>query len=230
MMAWVNGKKVLSVHRHPKWLLLRDPWAERVPIHLRKGRNEVLLKIGPSLMVSTAFSFRIGTPRNERCDLTMTPPPGTVSPAPPCFDEYHPVAFKTGAAAFTLQSWTDSTLANYSGTALYETSFSLPPSAGGKKITLDLGSVGVAAEVWVNGIKSGERVWRPFTFDITKGAHPGKNLLKVRVANSDASWQAQGATIYPRGSWGLHYNTEQDRLATIRPNGLEGPVRILIAR
>lgn len=228
MMVWVNGNKVMSVHQHPKWLLLRDPWAKRVPVHLRKGRNEVLLKIGPSLMVRTAFSFRIGTPRAITCDLTVAAPPGAVSAAPRCFDAYEPVLFRTGTVPFTLQSWTDSTLAHYSGTALYETSFDLPPSAAGKKITLDLGAVGVAAEVWVNGIKSGERVWRPFTFDVTKAGRPGRNTLRVRVANSDAGWQAQGGTIYPRGSWGLKYNTELDRVPFIRPNGLEGPVRVLI--
>jgi hypothetical protein len=56
---------------------------------------------------------------------------------------------------------------------------------------------------------------------------PGVNSLKVVVANSDAGWQSQGGTIYPKGSWGLKYSTERDRLPTIRPNGLEGPVRLL---
>jgi hypothetical protein len=49
----------------------------------------------------------------------------------------------------------------------------------------------------------------------------------IRVANSDAGRQAQGDTIYPKGSWGLKYKTELDRLPTIRPNGLEGPVRVI---
>ena len=218
------------MHRHPKWSLLRDAWAERAVVHLNKGRNDVLLKIESSLMVRTAFSFRIGTPRDETCDLTVSQPPGTVSPAPRCFDQYHPVAFRTRTVPFTLRSCTDSALAHYSGTAMYETSFDLPPDAAGKKVTLDLGAVGVAAEVWVNGIKSGERVWRPFIFDITKQARPARNALKVRVASSDAGRQAQGGAIYPRGSWGFHYTTELDRAPTIRPNGLEGPVRIVMGR
>ena len=53
------------------------------------------------------------------------------------------------------------------------------------------------------------------------------NALRIRVANSDANWQCQGDTIYPKGSWGLRFQTEPDRLPLIRPNGLEGPVRIL---
>lgn len=230
LKVWVNGREVFNMHRHPKWSLLRDAWAERFPVHLHKGRNEVLLKIGPSLMVRTAFMFRIGTPVHERCDLSVSTPPGAISSAPHCFDEYHPVRFNTGTVPFTLQSWTDSALAHYSGMASYERSFELPLASAGRNLTLDLGAVGVAAEVWVNGKPCGQRVWRPFKFDIGKQSHPGANTLKIRIANSDAGQQAQGDTIYPRGSWGLHYKTELDRIPAIRPNGLEGPVRIFIAQ
>ena len=137
------------------------------------------------------------------------------------------VCLPTHPAVFSLQSWTDSALANYSGTALYETSFEMPALAAGKKLFLDLGAVGVAAEVWLNGRKVGERAWSPFRFEIGQAVRVGRNSLRIRVANSDAGWQAQGGTVYPKGSWGLHYQTERDRLPTIRPNGLEGPVCIL---
>ena len=59
MAVWWNGKEVLREHRHPKWLLMRDEWAETRPVQLRNGWNTVLLKIEPSLMVPTAFLFRI---------------------------------------------------------------------------------------------------------------------------------------------------------------------------
>ena len=88
------------------------------------------------------------------------------------------------------------------GTAVYERSIDLPAVKAGEKLMLDLGEVGLAAEVWLNGKKAGERVWRPFRFDITRQARPGANRLRIRVANSDAGWQSQGDTIYPRGSWG----------------------------
>jgi beta-galactosidase/beta-glucuronidase len=139
----------------------------------------------------------------------------------------HPIRFRSATVPFSLQSWTDSALAHFSGTAFYERSFKVPQSLAGKELLLDLGKVGVAAEVWVNGQEAGQRAWRPFVFDITTQAHAGDNALKIRVANSDAGWQSQGDTIYPRGSWGLHYQTELDRVPTIRPNGLEGPVRLL---
>jgi hypothetical protein len=139
----------------------------------------------------------------------------------------YPVCFLTGPVPFQLQSWTDSALANFSGSARYETEFSLPAGTAEGKLVLDLGEVGLAAEVWVNGQGLGARAWRPFRFDLSKAAHRGRNRLRVRVTNSNAGWLAQGDTLYAKGSWGLKFNTERDRLAKLRPNGLEGPIRIL---
>ena len=255
--AWWNGSEVLRVHRHPKWLLMRDEWADTRQIQVRKGWNTVLLKIEPSLMVPTAFLFRIlgedgetlngieyaadqsqipSTPPNASGPLVVDVPPGGLAPqggtsmtlpAGPAPD--HAVAFRSAPVTLQLQSWTDSALAFYSGTALYETVFELSRQEAAGQLALDLGAVGVAAEVWLNGEKIGERVWRPYRLEITGKAIAGANRLKIRVANSNAGWQSQGDTIYPKGSWGLRYQTELDRVATIRPNGLEGPVRILRA-
>ncbi len=55
----------------------------------------------------------------------------------------------------------------------------------------------------------------------------GVNTLRIRIANSDAGWMSQGDPIYERGSWGVRFTSERDRLKTLRPNGLEGPVRLL---
>ena len=247
LRVWWNGGQVLSVHRHPKWLLLRDAWAERAAIHVRRGWNTVLLKIGPSLMVPTAFMFRIvdstGATMRDLVyarDRSMPPPapapqPAVTVQAPPGSDSVrlnaapeHAVDFPSRTVPFTLAPWTDGALAWYSGTALYQRTFDLPAFPVSSRLWLDLGAVGVAAEVWINGRKAGERAWPPFRFDITALAHAGVNRLRIRVANSDAGWQSQGNTIYPRGSWGLHYRTELDRLPTIRPNGLEGPVRVYL--
>src|SRR5581483_9050899 len=144
LMIWCNGQKLLSVHRHPKWLLLRDPWAERVPIHLRHGWNNLLLKIGPSLMVPTAFSLRVVDERGATMhdivysrdrELTNYPqkasrlyvqiPPGVVVPPAASDNKLYvpagpppeqPVRFQSTTVPFSLQSWTQSPLAHYSGT------------------------------------------------------------------------------------------------------------------
>jgi hypothetical protein len=80
--------------------------------------------------------------------------------------------------------------------------------------------------VTLNGRDLGARVWSPFVFDVTDAVRPGQNVLRVTIANSDAPWQAQGDPIYPFGSWGMRIRSERERLAAVRPNGLEGPVTI----
>jgi len=263
LRLWWNGREVLSVHRHPKWLLLREAWAESAVVEMTRGWNRLLVKIGPSLMVPTAFMLRLtdenGAPlrdvvfaaqeklppvRVERQRLRVEIPPGAVAveregrwEALPSTDSLileiegeppeRPVAFMTGPVEFSLASWSHSALRHYSGAALYETEFDLSEDLLGERLALDLGEVGVTAEAWLNGAPLGVRAWRPFRFEIT-GLVRKHNLLRVRVANSDAGWQAQGDTIYPPGSWGLRFVTERDRLARLRPNGLEGPVRIMI--
>jgi hypothetical protein len=145
----------------------------------------------------------------------------------------HPISFGTGSVPFPLQCWTDSALAHFSGSAWYETEFTFAGAFGEtaqtdkSKLILDLGTVGLAAEVWVNGQSVGSRAWRPFRFDISTAIRPGKNRLRVRLTNSNAGWLAQGDTLYAKGSWGLKFTTERDRLSAVHPNGLEGPVRIL---
>lgn len=141
-----------------------------------------------------------------------------------------PISFAPASVPFTLASWTGSGLAHYSGSAHYETEFTLDALPAGERIVLDLGSVGLAAEVWVNDRKAGERACRPFEIDVTAQVRPGSNRLRVRVANSNAGWMAQGDPIYERGAWGVKFASERDRLQTLRPNGLEGPVRLVAVK
>jgi len=285
LSAWWNGAQVFSRHRHTKWVLLRDCWAESIPVELKSGWNSVLLKIEPSLEGATGFMFRMTDQRGAtlrdlvyakdrsqpnpasrpaRLRLTVAVPPGATSLRVPAFREpfglflnerpvsagpgsrvrlggaqtcrwevsandvpEEPIRFGSGTVPFRLQCWTDSALAHFSGSALYQTDFVLPEAAPGKSLLLDLGEVGLAAEVWVNGKALGSRAWRPYRFDLSSVAHRGKNTLRIRVSNSNAGWLAQGNTLYAKGSWGLKFNTERDRLKEIHPNGLEGPVRIL---
>jgi len=251
---WWNGKIELSSHLHPPFVNLRDPWSHRQPVEIRQGWNSALLKIGPSSAGATGFLFRITDEKDntlrdivfardralppgtsQRVHLTMDAPPGTrgqklsLEMAEDAIPE-RPIVFMPRTTPFTLASWTDSALANYSGTAIYETSFKLEAPIAGERLILDLGQVGLAAEVWVNGRKAGERAWRPFEIDITKQARPGSNSLRIRVANSNAGWMAQGPPIYERGGWGVKFASERDRLQTLHPNGLEGPVRILAVK
>jgi hypothetical protein len=249
---WWNGKLEWTARLRPPFVNLRDPWSYRIPVEVRQGWNTVLIKLGAAPAGANGFLFRLTDdagktlrdisytrdrtePRpspSRRVRLTVDAPPGTRD-RPVSYEveenaiPERPIAFAPGTTTFTLASWTDSNLAHYSGSAIYEIDFKLASIPAGERIVLDLGAVGLAAEVWVNGSKAGERAWRPYELDVTAHVRQGTNRLRVRVANSNAGWMAQGDPIYERGAWGVKFASERDRLQTLRPNGLEGPVRLL---
>jgi hypothetical protein len=73
----------------------------------------------------------------------------------------------------------------FSGTATYRTTFQVSPAALGpcRAVYLDLGKVGVIAEVKLNGKDLGILWKAPFRLDATQALRPGENLLEVRVTN-----------------------------------------------
>jgi len=119
----------------------------------------------------------------------------------------------SGPVRYRLGCWTPTALAHYSGAASYEKDFSLPPEYQGKRLLLDLGEVGVTAEVWVNGQRIGERAWKPFRLDITDAVRPGANHVKIVVRNTEANARA--------------VENHRPLLKNINLNGLHGPVQIV---
>jgi hypothetical protein len=121
--------------------------------------------------------------------------------------------FELGAGKLELGSWTERGLPYYSGGAFYEKEFDLPSDYSGRKLMLDCGAVGVAAEVWVNGKSAGSRVWRPFSFDISALVRTGRNQVRILVTNTMANERA--------------VENHAGTLPKIDMNGLQGPVRII---
>jgi hypothetical protein len=124
-----------------------------------------------------------------------------------------PVQFVTGATPFSLKSWTQTALANFSGAAIYSKTVSVPESFRGKRVMLDLGRVSSVADVFVNGEHAGTLVWRPYQLDISKLIKPGENEIKIVVTNTEANQRAVG--------------TWHRVLATIDVSGMEGPVQVV---
>lgn len=87
----------------------------------------------------------------------------------------------------------------YSGGAIYSKKFKLPHGAFGKKIVLNLGSVGCVARVSVNGHDAGVRFSPPWTFDISKLVRITENTLEITVYNTAANHYLSVPTSY-RGS------------------------------
>lgn len=279
--VWLNHKEVFGQLRHPFWYELNDNWADRFPVTLHQGWNEVLVKVGVGRGVASGtfgFTFRVADargktiptvtsslepsaqPERRGADSTtrwyrMQVPPGTVAFEPPTLDApyrlifnghelrttgstaFHfekllqpnknvlivaapaqhplssPIVFLTGATPFVLQSWTKTGLAQFSGSAIYEKTFTFPPAFAGKRVILDLGIVSSVAEVQVNGRDAGTLFWEPYRLDITEYLRPGDNRLRIRVTNTEANARAVGSSRYI-----LH---------NISHCGLEGPVQIL---
>lgn len=128
-------------------------------------------------------------------------------------------------------SWTTQTdpdIRYYSGRAVYSRSMRVPASwlARGRRIELDLGSVGEMARVRINGRDLG--VWwaAPLRRDITETLRTGDNHLEILVTNywvnrmiGDEQPGAKRVTFAP-----IHpYQAD----SPLRPSGLLGPVRLL---
>ena len=127
-----------------------------------------------------------------------------------------------------LTDWTemeDPDIRYYSGTATYETTFSMPEQRNGEHYLLDLGTVNVMAHVWVNGKDKGILWTDPWSVDVTDELREGENTLKIDVVNL---WQNRlvGDEIDPehrRTYATFQHATKDDALL---PSGLLGPVRI----
>jgi hypothetical protein len=149
-------------------------------------------------------------------------------------DSHHglvkPIRVRCEPSLQRLTSWTNQNLAWYSGRAMYTKEFALdrPYLEDGLQLTLDLGKVCYNAEVWLNGVLVGTRVWPPYHVDLTGHVKPGKNVLTVVVANLLANrmrWDifdsAKANPIARR--W---HDSVLMRDAWSFDSGLIGPVRI----
>jgi len=166
-------------------------------------------------------------PWRIRIDPTAQPEAHVPQPVPPHFvfaanpaDTNAPrvSAAVTNWSERPLESWLDWGLDRFSGYADYTTTFEM--LGGASEVRLDLGEVKYMAQVWLNGVEVGCRLWPPFRFEVTSATRPGRNALTVRVGNlfcNAARQFADNKTLY-RG-WGFKDPTRADLDA-----GLRGPV------
>jgi hypothetical protein len=133
----------------------------------------------------------------DRLEL-MVPPAGV------------PAQLRTG-------SWSRQGLAGFSGIGRYSQTLEIPQKWVEKEVTLDLGQVRVACQVYLNGLLQGERTWAPYTFTL-HGIKPGANELVVEVANTLANYISVRHADSPQ-QW-AHFSDEK------LDSGLLGPVRL----
>lgn len=125
-----------------------------------------------------------------------------------------------------LQPWKDLPLGDegkaFSGTAVYETTFTLPK--GVKEVVLDLGRVDMIADVTLNGKPVGVLWASPYK--LTVKGKPGRNTLRIAVTGTWFNRLAYDAALpeAQRKTWTL-FGPEPG--SPLRESGLMGPVRLL---
>jgi hypothetical protein len=130
------------------------------------------------------------------------------------------------------QKHADNSVRYYSGTATYEATFNVPANLLGNKrqLTLDLGRVGVIAEVRLNGKDLGTLWKAPYAVKITDAAKPGANTIEIKVTNT---WRNRllGDAKLPAARRKT-FTTTKPCFAhkDLLPSGLIGPVRIMSAQ
>jgi len=116
---------------------------------------------------------------------------------------------------------------DFSGSVLYQTTFSLP--TGCKRAALDLGEVACVAEVTVNGVSLGKKVMSPYRFDIPLSLLKKENTLCVTVTNTPAREYLHTDAFDSFRPWqlGNYFKEEQSFHAESLESGLLGEVSIL---
>jgi len=134
-----------------------------------------------------------------------------------------------------LESWTtqpDPGIRNFSGTARYRKTFTLPANwlASGQRVFLDLGDLWTIGEAWLNGKPLGILWTAPFRADCTAALRAGPNELIVDVTNTWLNRIAGDARL-PAAERITHTNIQASGFvpwAKLEPlrSGLFGPVRL----
>lgn len=100
----------------------------------------------------------------------------------------------------------------YSGGIRYRRSVNISAFTGGRQITLDLGEINAASEVFVNGKSCGVMLTPPYVADITPTIKNGDNEIEVEVYNTLSN----------------HYQTIPSAYRGVPRSGLIGPVKMKI--
>jgi len=167
-----------------------------VSLRLERGQSVVLVYGEETVEAPDKPVYAAAEALNANWTLSMKPAlPGGEYSAPTQIDALYNVAGPKGDPSF-------------SGWMKYETEF----DANGAR-AIDLGMVGECVHAWLNGVDLGERIDRPYTYDISKAVKAGKNKLVLEISNNL-----------------VHQHMDSlSRYVQIAPSGLIGPVRLLKA-
>ena len=214
----------LSLRGAGKYPVLRDPVSGESSVvigRVENGRTEVSVSIpaNGSLFIEInpePVLMPAGTaPKPKQLRVLLQPWKVT-------FEGQDPQVWQS------LEDWTenaDNKVKYYSGKAVYETVLTW---RGSKKRShyLDLGSVGVMAEVFVNGRSCGIAWTPPYRVNITDALKRGENTLRIEVTNVWANY-LNGLKAGVVSGEGIYHNSPHRFGNELVPSGLLGPVTIV---
>jgi beta-galactosidase/beta-glucuronidase len=129
-----------------------------------------------------------------------------------------------------LEDWSgskDEKIRYYAGTAVYNTSVVLGAVPAGETVYLDLGKVGIMAEVKVNGQSAGGVWTAPYRVDISKLVIAGENSIEVTVVNNWVN-RLIGDSKLPEKERKTWINVNDIKPSDpLQSSGLLGPVTIV---
>lgn len=117
---------------------------------------------------------------------------------------------------------------SFSGTATYETTFTLARKSGTTAYHLNLGRVEVIARIRINGQEAGTCWTSPYVLDITRYLQEGENNLQVEVTSTWFNRLAYDAGLpeESRKTWTI---AGPEANSLLKEYGLLGPVSIELA-
>ncbi|WP_183561596.1 glycosyl hydrolase [Mucilaginibacter sp. SP1R1] len=121
-----------------------------------------------------------------------------------------------------LMDWRSNNLLKYkSDEGRYVSTFTIDKIASGKHYFVDLGKVFYTADVKINGVAAGKRLFAPYSLDITRFIKSGKNQIEVTITtNRRNAFVGEGVNGNP------YYVQFKGKEKTLVPSGLVGPVLI----
>ena len=142
---------------------------------------------GTVLSATQPGSYQLQSASGKTKTVNIPTLPAAQEIAGPWQVHFAPEKGGPGAVTFDkLEDWSqraEDGIKYYSGTAVYQKTFVVPPISANTKWILDLGRVEVMVEVKLNGKDLGILWKAPYQVDVTSALQPGKNQLELKVVN-----------------------------------------------
>lgn len=116
----------------------------------------------------------------------------------------------------------------YSGSGVYEATFTLPSEKVGKEGEINLGEVRFTASVYLNDQCIGTALMPPYRLKIPEGVLDKDNKLKIVVTNTSANWYVHTDYFdnWKKEELSSYFEAELDFAKDSVSGGLYGPVKI----